>query len=197
MGLDKKIVPFLPAAVEGYVESILQEVKLHDIEHYGWLNENDPDPEFIGHAMWQVDQPSIDFNCLFGQSPVLTRPEDIEKEILTVGEDFCGLMKACRLSIGLTMMWHRQAHNRPFDESPFFQLHYVDAVIKLAVASDRIRDLLIVASTGDHAKAYKRKDKPNRLYIAPFDNAEELLNDRGLTDPRVRESLAALPELAG
>jgi hypothetical protein len=74
MGLDKKIVPFLPAAVEGYVESILQEVKLHDIEHYGWLNENDPDPEFIGHAMWQVDQPSIDFNGLFGQSPVLTRP---------------------------------------------------------------------------------------------------------------------------
>ncbi len=31
-----------------------------EVGSYGWISENDPDLEFIGHAMWQIDQPPID-----------------------------------------------------------------------------------------------------------------------------------------
>lgn len=38
-------------------EVALNDSSIYDVSSYGWLNENDPDPEFIGHAMWQIDQP--------------------------------------------------------------------------------------------------------------------------------------------
>jgi hypothetical protein len=73
------------------------------------------------------------------------RPKDIEKEILTSGEDFCGLMEASRLSIGLVLIWKGRAQENPINESTFFWLHHTDAFLKLAIASDRIRDLRIIA----------------------------------------------------
>jgi len=153
----------LPAAIEREVEAALGDAAIYEIGSYGWLNENDADPEYIGHAMWQVDQPSIDHNALLGESPVRRRPKDIEKEILTAGEDFCGLMLASRLSIGLMLLWTRQAAKHPLHASPIFWVHHTDAFLKLAIASDRLRDLLIVACTGTSAKSYKAKYKRNRL----------------------------------
>ncbi len=185
-------------ALEREVQSALAEASVYDVSSYGWLNENDADPEFIGHAMWQTDQPSIDLKALFGEAPVSRRPEDIEKEILTAGEDFCGLMQAARLSIGLALLWQTQAHKDPWNESPFFWLHHTDAFLKLAIASDRLRDLLVIACTGATRKSYQGKGKPSRnhKYVTPYRDACELLTSRGLNDDRLVEPLAALPELA-
>ncbi len=185
-------------ALEREVQSALAEASVYDVSSYGWLNENDADPEFIGHAMWQIDQPSIDLKALFGETPVSRRPEDIEKEILTAGEDFCGLMQAARLSIGLALLWQTQAHKDPWNESPFFWLHHTDAFLKLAIASDRLRDLLVIACTGATRKSYQGKGKPSRnhKYVTPYRDACELLTSRGLNDDRLVEPLAALPELA-
>ena len=63
------------------VEAKLKNAELYDIASYGWLNENDPDPEYIGHAMWQIDAPAIDDQALFEDRPVQRRPKEIEKEI--------------------------------------------------------------------------------------------------------------------
>jgi len=82
-----KVVPFLPAALERETRSILDHAEVFDIASYGWLNESDPDPKFIGHAMWQVDQPSIDHEALFGERPVRRRPRELEGAILGVGEE--------------------------------------------------------------------------------------------------------------
>lgn len=194
--MSDRVIPFLPAALEREVQSALVEAKIYDIGSYGWLNENDPDPDFIGHAMWQIDQPSIEHNALLGETPVRRRPEQVEKEILIAGEDFCGLMQASRLSIGLTLIWNRQAHDNPWNESPFFWVHHTDAFLKLAIASDRLRDLLIVACTGTSANSYKGKAKRNRLYITPYEGASTLLAARGLDDQHLVEPLAALPGLA-
>jgi hypothetical protein len=50
--------------------------------------------EYIGHAMWQVDAPSIDEEALLNAAPVRRRPTEHEKEVLVTGEDFEGLMEA-------------------------------------------------------------------------------------------------------
>jgi hypothetical protein len=43
--------------LESAANSLLIAEGIYDIGNYCWLNENDADPEFIGHAMWQTDQP--------------------------------------------------------------------------------------------------------------------------------------------
>src|SRR5690349_4087382 len=168
--------------VERHVQVALNEASIYEIGSYGWVNENDPDLEFIGHAMWQMDQPPLDQNALFGEGPVRRRPKDIEREILISGEDFCGLMEMARLSIGLSLLWKCQAQQNPINESNFFWLHYTDSFLKLAMASDRLRDLLIIACTGRAAKYYgkKQKGKLRPTYETPFEDAVVLISERGI-----------------
>ena len=171
-------------AIQQDVQVALNEASIYAIGSYGWVSENDPDPEFIGHAMWQVDQPPLDQSALFGEGPVRRRPKDIEREILISGEDFCGLMEMARLSIGLSLVWKSQAQQNPINESNFFWLHHTDSFLKLAMASDRLRDLLIIACTGKAAKGYgKNQKRKSRLtYVTPFENTGGLISKRG--DPR-------------
>jgi hypothetical protein len=194
--MEDASIPFHPKAFEREVESALIGASVYDIGSYGWLNEYDADPDFIGHAMWQIDQPSLDEHALFGEAPVRRRPQEIEKEILTAGEDFCGLMQISRLSIGLTLLWQRRARANLWSETTFFWLHHTDAFLKLAIASDRLRDLLTIACSGLAPKVYKDLSARNRKFVTPFKNAHHLLAARGLEDKRLREPLAVLPGLA-
>jgi hypothetical protein len=191
--VTEEITPFVPQALKREVQAALKDASIYDISSYGWLNEYEADPEFIGHAMWQIDQPPIEQSALFGEGPVRRRPKDIEREILTSGEDFCGVMEASRLSIGLALIWKGPAQENPINESTFFWLHHTDAFLKLAIASDRIRDLLIIACTGTPPKPYKKKVK---LYATPFENAAELLAKRGINDQHLIEPIRSLPSLA-
>lgn len=193
--MTEKATPSFLDALKREVQAALKEAAINDIGSYGWLSAHDADPEFIGHAMWQIDQPLIDQNALFGEGPVRRRPKDMEKEILTSGEDFCGLMEASRLSIGLALIWKHQAQNNPVNESTFFWLHHTDAFLKLAIASERLRDLLIIACTGTSPKFYKPKKKKER-YIAPFEEAPELLSKRRVGNQRLVEPLRELPSFA-
>lgn len=194
--MSTKILPFLPSALEREVEAALIAAKIYKVDSYGWLNENDPDPEYIGHAMWQTDQPYINYSALFGDEPVVRRPDEIEKQILTTGEDFCGLMEASRLSIGLVLIWAPHARLNVLAESKYFWLHHLDAFMKLAIASDRLRDLLVIACTGDMPEVFKNVRKQNKLYATAFMEAETLLTNRGLKDPRLTESLHHLSKVA-
>ena len=38
-------------------EELLCSRGVFDVDAYGWLNENDEDPEFIGYAMWAQSPP--------------------------------------------------------------------------------------------------------------------------------------------
>lgn len=191
--MTEEITPFSPEALKREVQTALNDSSIYDIGSYGWLNEYNADPEFIGHAMWQIDQPPIDQSALFGEGPVRRRPKDIEIEILTSGEDFCGVMEASRLSIGLALIFKGPAQENPINESTFFWLHHTDAFLKLAIASDRLRDLLIIACTGAAPKPYKKKVK---LYVTPFENAAELLAKRKINDQHLVEPIRSLPSLA-
>ena len=194
--MSPEVVPFLPAAPEREVQAALATAAIHDIGSYGWLNEYDADPKFIGHAMWQTDQPHIDLHALIGDGPVSRLPSDVEKQILTLGEDFCGLMQSSRLSIGLALLWIPHAKHNVLNESQYLWLHHTDAYLKLAIASDRLRDLLVVACTGNSLKDYEKLSKKHRFFVTPFQMAETLLADRGLQDQRLSEPLKALLEYA-
>ena len=180
------------------VQEALNEASIYEIGSYGWVSENDPDPEYIGHAMWQIDQPPIDQSALFGEGPVRRRPKDVEKEILICGEDFCGLMEMSRLSIGLALVWKCQAQQNPINESNLFWLHHTDSFLKLAMASDRLRDLLVIACTGKAAKRYGKyqKGKPQPTYVTPFKDAGVLISKRGIHEQHLVKPLRELPVVA-
>lgn len=51
--------PFSHDAIKREVQAALKDAAIYEIGSYGWLNKDEPDPEFIGHAMWQ-DAPPLD-----------------------------------------------------------------------------------------------------------------------------------------
>jgi hypothetical protein len=183
--------------LEALVVDVLNAAALYDIGSYGWLNENDADPELIGHAMWQVDQPlSRTLMDPFGEQPVHERPSERDKQVLVAGEDFCGMMRLARLSIGMALLWREHRPGRVFDDGSYFWLQHTDAVLKLAIASDRLRDVLIVACTGDTVAKYKESAKKRRWYATPFKEVRELLEARGAVKAGADEAIAELPHLA-
>jgi hypothetical protein len=115
--------PSVPDVIRDAVQAALKDATMRGIGSYGWLNEHEPDPEYIGHAMWQTDPPLVEQSALFEDGPVRRRPKDIEREILTSGEEFWGFMEASYLSIGLTLIWKTPAQNNPINDSVFFWLH--------------------------------------------------------------------------
>lgn len=181
------------------LDSALLAEKVFDISSYGWLNADDTDPDFIGHAMWQIDQPSIDYKALMGESPVQSRPNELDKEILTAGEDFCGLMQASRISIGMALVWHRKAVLDLMNENAFFWNHHTDTFLKLEIASDRLRKILIVSCTGNPSRNFKHFAEQRAWkdwYTTPFIHAGLLLQERGIVDERIAEPLMAILDLS-
>jgi hypothetical protein len=176
------------------IEIELKEAGVYQLHRYGWATETDPDAEYIGHAMWQSDAPSIDEDALLNAAPVRRRPTEHEKEVLVTGEDFEGLMEASRLSIGLAMIWKAPAQANPINESTFFWLHHMDAFIKLAIASERLRDLLILGIASGRLKSYKRRPE-NPRYSAPFQEAYDRITERGIDTESFSNAVRQLPQL--
>lgn len=170
---------------------------IRDIGSYGWLNENDVDPDFIGHAMWQTDQPLVRaLDDPLDERPVRERPSPRDTQILVAGEDLCGTMRLARLSIGLALLWRTHRAGDLLNDQPYFDLHQTDAILKLAIASDRLRDVLIVACTGNTVDAYQGLGKRNRWYVTPFEQTAQLLASRGIANRNAADAIAALAPLA-
>src|ERR1700722_16864820 len=98
-------------AMRQEMEVVLNAASIWHIDAIGWLNADDMDPEFIGHAMWQTDRPLDDDWSTFNarrptkeQAPSIQPPEEWTKVIAVSGVDFEGLMKAARMSIGLFLI---------------------------------------------------------------------------------------------
>ena len=185
------------ASLESAARELLHTAGVYDIGSYGWLNENDVDPEFVGHAMWQLDQPLVrPLDDPFDERPVLERPSPRDQQVLVAGEDFCGMMRLARSSIGLALLWRTYRPGHPLDDQPYLDLHQTDAILKLAIASDRLRDVLVVACTGDTVDTYQYAAKANRRYVTPFERSSQLLAARGVPLVEMTGPIAALPPLA-
>ncbi len=118
---------------------------LYAVESYGWLNENDADPEFLGHAMWQTEQPMLAEST---DAP-LSR---VDVELLTAGEDFYGLMEAARIAAGLAVFRLPHVSGQPFHNDHLFWSQTLQAVIALGTATDRLREFARIGFRGGWPK---------------------------------------------
>lgn len=111
-------------------------------------------------------------------------------------EDLCGLMRASRLSIGLALVWAPHAKltvlNVPNDP-PYFWVHHMNAFMTLAIASDRLRDLLVTASTGKDTTTFERTGTKKSWYVTPFNEVGQLLASRGLKIGQLNQAITDLP----
>jgi hypothetical protein len=144
------------------IERHLDLAKLWPLSSYGWLDERSEDPDFLGHAMWQVDPPISDerFFWTFSAAPNAPpppAPTDRQQELMVSGTDFEGLMAWARLSVGVVLSEASLLRENVFSDATFFEMHRAGAVIYLSTASDRVRDFFVSAVFGKPRGAYDRQ----------------------------------------
>lgn len=148
MGGDMSVVKFLSS--EKLVEYLDEELRIflnakeiYEINHYGWLGDDRPDPEYIGLAMWQTEPPtSHDKFADFTETPDDPTISQTEMgRILKAGLEFEELMKSARHSIGLTYLYDKD----PDSLTCCYNYHSHDTALKLGMGTDRLRELFINA----------------------------------------------------
>ena len=117
--------------------------EIYEINQYGWLADGRPDPDYMGIAMWQTEPPISHSNI----SNITEPPEfpsfsqTVMERIFKTGLEFEELMKSARHSIGLTYLYHKDTDAL----SHCFSYHHSDTIMKLGMATDRLRELFIDA----------------------------------------------------
>lgn len=186
------------------IEARLVERQIYDIGHYGWLDGDTYDPEFLGHAMWQIRSPLLNdhLNLGFRDIPVTHNPTKEEEALVVTGRDFEGQVRLARMSLGLALWQQELAQEAVFDDNDYFWLHYASAMVMLSAASDRIREFFVMAFFRQEINAYentkaekKWKDDPKSWYVTPFIHARDL-DATGSRDQLIKQLLQELVSLA-
>jgi hypothetical protein len=177
----------LDDALRKEIEKLLNEAAVYNFGAYGWLDAYTADPEYIGHAMWQVE-PSLDFDSFNGDRQPQAAIPDWQQWLAISGADLVGLMNAARMSIGLFLFQAKLSEGALFN-TEFYDLHQMSAIIYLATASERLREFFIAAAFRKSKKAYNKgvqyKGQERGGYVIPFEEAKDsfaLLSDE-LLDP--------------
>jgi len=185
------------ALIHTEAERLLNESHVWHFIAYGWQNAYDADPEFIGHAMWQVE-PAIDFG--FARKLTLTpaSPDLWIRQLAISGADFEGLMRAARNSIGLLFF---QISLRPTSFMPddeLFDLYKMSSLLFLSTATARLRDFFILAAYRETPNQYKLRKRSQlgktwrERYVTPFVEAQA---DFKNSSPNLLDPLNSLVEL--
>jgi hypothetical protein len=135
-------------AVKDAAEELLRARGVWDIDSYGWLDMEEPDPDFIGYVMW-IQSPPYDHDIMNWQYNIPPRraPTDQEESLVALGHDFFGFMKTSRHFIGHTLLY--EPHMRPMDiDSAEFDFSEFAALSALVSTLDRVRDFVITAVLG-------------------------------------------------
>ncbi len=134
-------------------EELLRSRGVFDVDVFGWRNEDDFDPEFIGYAMWAQSPPyDHDFDSWQNNTPPSRAPTEAEQQLMELGHDFYGLMKTARHFIGHALL-HQSAVLPLGIEPTDFDFNEFAALVALTAADDRLRDFIIVTTL---------RRKPNR-----------------------------------
>jgi hypothetical protein len=175
--------------------------EIYEIDQYGWLADNRPDPDYLGLAMWQTEPPAhrheISDLCETPVNPVFQQA-NIDR-IIKNGRQFEGLMKSGRHSIGLSHLYHEN----PDKMSPCFGFHFSETAMKLTMAAERLRDLFIDAFTGLPGFAAKKaitsmpSEPAEQLlsFCLPFVRARDILAGNQKQNRELLDCLTALPSL--
>jgi hypothetical protein len=163
----------------------LNDKGIYEINQYGWLTDNRPDPEYIGLAMWQIEPPPSTQASNPGSETAMLPAQSLDN-IFRNGQEFEGLMKAARHSIGFTYLYHTPTDPCDEEVNPCFLQHYTDAVMKLNLATDRLRELFInsfEAFSGQAIQDNGPTDPPglrdeHNLFCQPFFMVGEKLAEK-------------------
>jgi len=145
-------------ALRKETEELLCSRGVFDVDAFGWLNENDVDPEFVGYAMWTLSSPYGNPGPCHGSwddPPPDRAPTEAEQWLMELGHDFFGLMKTARHFIGHALL--HQPAVRPLRIQPTeFDFNEFAALTALTAAADRLRDFIIVTALEIKPKSGKQ-----------------------------------------
>ena len=151
-------------ALRNTIEELLCSRGVFDIDAFGWLNEEEVDPEFVGYAMWAQSPPyAHDFDGWQNNTPPARAPTETEQQQMELGHDFFGLMKTARHFIGHALL-HKPAV-LPLDIEPSsFDFNAFAALVALTAATDRLSDFIIVTTLRRMPDRNAKKRERNEAY---------------------------------
>lgn len=177
----EKLVEYLDEELRQF----FNECGLHEINQYGWLGDGEQDPEYLGHALWQENQPEL-------------------KKLVRLGDEFTNLMRSTRHSLGLACLYHDATDSLVNDSGYSFSYHLADTTNKLHLASDRIREFFIAVFT-QRFPASKfwspvgkviQEGRTYETFRSPFQQIRDEVAAWSGVDSPLRECLATLLPLA-
>ncbi len=185
----------LLATIRDEAEQLLNKHEVYS--RYGWLDEDTPDPEYIGYPMWELTPPfEHDWMGLQRGGTVTYEPTEMDEVLLRNGEDFLGSMEFARRSLGMALSYAAVARPKSqiWDNQEFWH-EYATTLQWLNIASDRLRDYFLVARFERTREKYKKSKARGHKYAWPFkvplksapDNIQELLNKLSLIAPELED----------
>jgi hypothetical protein len=170
-------------------EKLLCSRGVFDVDAFGWLNEDDVDPEFFGYAMWTLNPPyDHDFEGWQNDTPPKRAPTKAEQKLMELGHDFFGLMKTTRHFIGLALV-HQSAvpplHVEPTD----FDFNEFAALVTLTAAADRLSDFITVTTRRKKTDEKGERDKAcDKLPVSGLGIESDALQEAFKGIGKVREA---------
>lgn len=130
------------------IRTSLHDRELYSVDGYGWLNEQDTDPEYEGYALWSTDpKVEYDFDAHFNRKPFSVKPINIDIEMVTNGHDFMEVMNAAWLTLGQALFFQTHSSEKEALNFSYISVSIVSAIILLSTATDRLKDFLVIAVT--------------------------------------------------
>jgi hypothetical protein len=132
--------------LDSEIDQLLVADGIFAVDSYGWVNYDEADPEYFGFTVWQTDPPfQPDFSALMGGGVVNYVPTRRDEVLTRNGEDFMAVMNAARRSMGKAFVRWRAIDSEVIGASDEFWEDYSICTMLLAIASDRMRDFLVMA----------------------------------------------------
>jgi hypothetical protein len=175
--------------LERELRNVLLEYEIYDVDAYGWLNDEDVDPEHVGYAMWTLTPPyEQEWLSAQHRRRPSRRASAQQQRLIELGEDFQGLMKAARYAIGMALIFRGEAFRHTGQPNPF-EFHALSALTTLVMASDRARDFVILAVTAAEATPRNEGKEIKRALTAAANHG---LDSEAETMRNVAKSLESL-----
>src|SRR5260370_42090975 len=85
-------------ALRKEAEELLHSRGVFDVDRFGWLSQDEVDPEYVGYAMWALSPP-YDHHLMRSSDEAPSRAAtEAQQRLMELGHDFFGLMKTARHS---------------------------------------------------------------------------------------------------
>lgn len=144
---------------------------IYPVLDYGWDGPETPSDEFVGIAMWTTDPPFEPELFAWNRPTPPPLPSARDEVIYKTAEDFFGTMDLALNALALTR--YSLEHRRPapiLDDEELFWEHHASTAIWLNIASDRLREYIIMARFGKPSKEFRsdEKQQKSRAYALPF-----------------------------